>query len=210
MNQERFEEFLREAARSYHSPPETPREEMWARIEAVRRGNVFQRRRIHRRTWIQWGMGIAAVLLVGIGLGRLSVRPESPETPVTTTAPSADNSSALAYRMAAAQHLSQAEMLLTSFPSEAGAEQPNAQIGSWARDLLSNTRLLLDSPAAEDPQLRVLLQDLELILAQISQLPAGAEGGGEELDLVQQAINEGDVLPRLRTTIPAGTPLVDI
>ena len=33
----KFEQWLEGAAKSYHSPLPTPREEMWARIEAARR-----------------------------------------------------------------------------------------------------------------------------------------------------------------------------
>ena len=41
-----------------------------------------------------------------------------------------------------------------------------------ARSLLGTNRLLLDSPVATDPRMRQLLEDLELVLAQIAQLSA--------------------------------------
>jgi len=37
MTDDRFDWVLREAAQDYHRPPDTPREEMWQRIEAARR-----------------------------------------------------------------------------------------------------------------------------------------------------------------------------
>ena len=36
MTDERFEEFLKKTAQDYNQPPETPRAEMWARIDAAR------------------------------------------------------------------------------------------------------------------------------------------------------------------------------
>ena len=58
-----------------------------------------------------------------------------------------------AYQLTAVQHLSEAEALLTSFRARSTADQQmDAQLGAWARQLLTNTRLLLDSPVANDPQ----------------------------------------------------------
>ncbi|MEP6858955.1 MAG: hypothetical protein ABI994_11245, partial [Gemmatimonadales bacterium] len=79
-----------------------------------------------------------------------------------------------AYQLTAVRHLSEAEALLTSFRARSTSDQQmDAQLGAWARDLLSNTRLLLDSPVANDPQRRPLLEDLELVLVQIVQLSPG-------------------------------------
>ena len=62
------------------------------------------------------------------------------------------------------------------------------------------TRLLLDSPAAaSDPRLKNLLEDLELVLAQLSQLPA--EHGKTELNLIREALVQRDVVPRLRSAV---------
>ncbi len=104
------------------------------------------------------------------------------------------------YDMATLEHLSRAEALLTSFrtPRSAGDGTP---LNSWARDLLADTRLLLDSPAATDARRRQLLEDLELVLAQIVQLPAESSA---DRGLVQRSIERGAVLSRLRSSIPAG------
>ena len=40
----------------------------------------------------------------------------------------------------------------------------------WAGGLLLQTRLLLDSPVADDPEMQELLEELELVLAQIVSL----------------------------------------
>lgn len=104
------------------------------------------------------------------------------------------------YDVATLEHLSRAEALLTSFrtPRSAGDGSP---LNVWARDLLADTRLLLDSPAATNARRRALLEDLELVLAQIVQLPAEASA---DRGLVQRSIERGAVLSRLRSSIPAG------
>jgi hypothetical protein len=110
------------------------------------------------------------------------------------------------YRLAARQTLVQAEALLTAY--RAGGTDPRdresmQQAGRWARDVLTSTRLLLDSPAARDPQFRALFTDLELVLAQIVQL-SGAPLQAGERELIERAMQDRDLLPRLRSAIPAG------
>jgi hypothetical protein len=108
-----------------------------------------------------------------------------------------------AYQLTAVRHLSEAEALLTSFRQRTTADQQmDAQLGAWARQLLSNTRLLLDSPVANDPQRRPLLEDLELILVQIVQLSPGS--ATQDRDLIEKTLQQEHVLTRLRTAIPAG------
>ena len=111
---------------------------------------------------------------------------------------------AVTYQVATEQHLQDAEALLTSFSLESRDERMNSQFAGWAKGLLSNTRLLLDSPAGDDPRRAKLLQDLELVLAQIVQLSPDAPAA--ERELVQGSIQSGLVMTRLRTAIPAGQP----
>jgi len=109
-----------------------------------------------------------------------------------------------AYQLTALQNLSEAEALLTSFRSRSSADQQmDAQLGTWARQLLTNTRLLLDSPVGDDPQRKPLLQDLELVLVQIvQQLSPG--GTPQDRDLIEKTLQQNHVMTRLRTAIPAG------
>jgi hypothetical protein len=204
MTEDGFDEMIRDAARLYHDPPPTPREEMWAAIEAERRD--ARRFTPWYRGWTTWGVGIAAVLMIGIGLGRLSVRPAAP--PIAATAATAPDREETAYRLAATQHLGQAEVLLTSFRTGARSGEVDARVGVLAKELLSNTRLLLDSPAGVDPKLRKVLEDLELVLAQLSQLPAdeSTRGARQEVQMVNDAIEEARVLPKLRTAIGGVAP----
>jgi hypothetical protein len=107
-----------------------------------------------------------------------------------------------AYQVATIQHLADAEALLTSFRIESRSQKMDASLSNWARDLLTSTRLLLDSPAGEDPRRVRLLQDLELVLAQIVQLSPTAEA--REREMIEGTIRDGHVMTRLRTAIPAG------
>jgi len=63
---------------------------------------------------------------------------------------------------------------------------------------------MLDSPAAQDARLKGLLEDLELVLAQISQLPSGGGGDREDVQSINQGLDQRSVLLRLRTANPAG------
>jgi hypothetical protein len=117
--------------------------------------------------------------------------------------PPPSTSTTSAYQIAAMHHLSDAEALLTSFRTRSAADQQmDAQLAAWARDLLSNTRLLLDSPVASDPQRRPLLEDLELVLVQIVQLSPGSTQ--QDRELIEKTLQQDHVLTRLRTAIPAG------
>ncbi|HEY4132485.1 MAG TPA: hypothetical protein VGM50_17875, partial [Gemmatimonadaceae bacterium] len=63
----------------------------------------------------------------------------------------------------------------------------------------NRTRLLMDSPAATDPQMQSLLEDLELVLAQIVRLQN--DPSRTDLDLINRALEQRDVIPRLRTAV---------
>lgn len=220
MNDDELDERMLEIGRGYNAPPPVPREEIWAAIQARREearalpgaGRWGEGR---QRVWLGWGIGIAATLLFGVGLGRLSVEdPASgplagaPAVVVSEPSPAVATSGATAYRVATEQHLGQAQLLLTSFRTEARGGQVDERVADWAKELLSTTRLLLDSPAAEDEALRGLLEDLELVLAQLSQLPAARTSGAgqEEVEMVREAIEQGGVLPKLQSAIETAAP----
>lgn len=129
----------------------------------------------------------------------------SGRTTVAQAEPSAPHANDL-YHAAAVQTLVQAEALLTAYRRTGdAAPDPVAvqQAARWARDVLSSTRLLMDSPAAREPRMRVLFSDLELVLAQIVQL-SGAPLQAPERELIERALRDRDLLPRLRSAVPAG------
>jgi hypothetical protein len=113
-----------------------------------------------------------------------------------------DAARSTAYTLATARHFTAVEALLTSFQTSPRDARADAQMASWARALLSQTRLLLDSPAATDPVRRKLLQDLELVLVQMTQLSADVTPIDREM--IDGSVRRTDVITRLRTAVPAG------
>ena len=201
----KFDQWLKGAAKSYHSPLPTPREEMWRKIQDARRN----KRVIEFRPWMRWVVAAAAVLVLGIGIGRWTAHQPNAGNG-TTAAATVDSTtpaqSDLIYQVAATQYLSHTEAFLTSFRADIGLHRGanSARFSRQARDLLSTTRLMLDSPAGKDQRLRSLLEDLELVLVQISQLDPSRDGGDHDTDLITQGMNQSNVLPKLRSAIPAG------
>ncbi len=200
MTEDRWERWLRDAAQDYHRPPETPREELWRRIAAAR---AARRSAVALRPWLRWGVGIAAVLALGIGIGRWTARAPLPPSLAAGSRGAPSDPATLPYRLVAAQYLTRTEALLTSFRSEARAGQPDARFAAQARDLLATTRLMLDSPAARDARLKSLLDDLEVVLAQIAQF--SVTGTPDDVQLINQGLEQRSVLLRLRTADPAGS-----
>jgi hypothetical protein len=200
----KFEAWLKQSAKSYHAPLPTPREEMWSRIAAARQ----KRQVLEFRPWMRWVVAAAALLVLGIGIGRWTANQRltpPAATPVATgTRVNAeiDSLAGVAYQIAATQYLSRTEAFLTSFRADANRSANTGRLARQARDLLTTTQLMLDSPAADNPRLRALLEDLELVLMQISQL--NPVENGHDRDLINQGMNQTNVLPKLRSAIPAG------
>lgn len=292
------EHITRIARDTYHAPPATPRDEMWAEIEArlaAREtegdgGDVLPLADRHRASKhgsraLPWWLGIAAALVIGLGIGRLSSErgmQSGPErdsaalaeapAPAPVDAIAADDTGAdsaadsdsaageeardpaagevadprpssdrmlagadslrpspedrqrerileavpapagdradpgpvqgsgdatLPYLVATRQHLGRSESFLTSMRAELDEGTADPQVGPWARSLLVRTRLLLGSPAAGDVETRRLLEDLELMLAQIA-IAAEARDPGEAR-ILDRGLEEGNLLYRLRS-----------
>ena len=208
-----FDAWIRTMAPRLNAPNPAPRVEMWAAIQTARRAEAAPRRRIPRNSWLLMS-AIAAALVLGVAIDRVALRGTSaPTDPVAALpAPASDPTDASRlYRMAATQTLTQAEALLTAFRASEAPRQSRVerrQLGTWGRQVLGSTRLLIDSPAGDDPQLRALLDDLELVLVQIIQL-SGAELDPTDRELIEGALERSDLLPRIRTAVPAGSPGAD-
>jgi hypothetical protein len=287
---DRFDDIIDDAAREYNRAPETPRAEMWERIQAGRTRNAATpvtpprgagARDDHmppsrpdiipihdaRRRQMWWAAGLAATLLLGIGIGRISthrgdgssrretvaaVTPAQSTPTVVATHPdtqgagttpgsastgstsgggvrssaqrlaTASNASqrsgatldaaeraaerrasqiALPYRLAASEHLAMTEALLVSLRADMKSGRRDTTVAAWATNLLGTTRMLLDSPASKDVQMKKLLEDLELVLAQIARLPA-TSGDSTDLELIDKAVKQRQVLTRLRAIEP--------
>ena len=145
-------------------------------------------------------------------------RPTSAGTrvvPPRTTRPSAPlrrDEGGLAYDVATVRHLTSVEALLVAYRADPLDSLADARVATWARSLLQDTRLLLDSPAAASPMRRRLFEDLELVLVQMARLapadsasaPANVRRDREERALIDGTMRDARVLPRLRNAIPAG------
>jgi hypothetical protein len=203
-----FDAWIRKVAPTLNATNAAPRLEMWSAIQAARRSAAAPPRR--RAPWVIMA-AIAAAVLVGVAIDRYALQNIDPVSPTVAAAPETPSDSmdpSRLYRMAATQTLTQAEALLTAFRASAAPRQSSVdmrQLGTWGRQVLGSTRLLIDSPAGDDPQLRALLDDLELVLVQIIQL-SGGELDPNERALVEGALETSDLLPRIRTAVPAGGP----
>lgn len=197
MNEQRLDELLDDARRTWPLPPEADYQAMWARIER----EAFAGARPERRTpsWRIFSVGLAAALAMGIGLGRFTRAVESPAVAVAPTIVSdtAVRSSG-AYDRVASELLGRTVVLLTALP-EGGNVASGERFSMQATELLTSTRLLLDSPAASDARFKDLLEDLELVLAQIAMLQSGRTR--QEIDLITDALVERDVVPRIRSAV---------
>jgi hypothetical protein len=202
MTDERLQDLLKEAKDTYRVPAEPPLDAMWARIErehfekprAPELGRTSRQapgRRAPVRRWLGAVAGIAATLAVGVGIGRYTAPPAAPPA-LPLVADAAQVTSPL--QRTTYEYLDETVALLGSLPADGQRRDPKFQ--SQAVHLLGTTRLLLDSPAATDPRLRDLLEDLELVLAQVARLRP--QPRAEELHFIAEAMDERDVVPRLR------------
>jgi hypothetical protein len=267
MSDEQFEEFLKREAQAYNPPPAAvPREEMWETIRARRAANASSTRPASSAPRVGGAMptrsdkptlrfaliGMAATLLLGIGIGRYAMqrddavtelasqiesamtgqttssspfpdsmpdgprgasdRPDGslitlaavPSSPTRRRVPSAvvarsasgDAEPDAAMQIVSRDHLSRAEALVSVVAASPADAAMDSLTGRWARDMLTNTRLLLDSPAGDDPVRRRLLEDLETVLVQLLQRTGGAV---DERALIDRTLERTQLLSRLRS-----------
>lgn len=201
MNEERLNELMADAARTYRVPAEPDFDAMWSEIERDAFDQVPGRSAPSWRSprWHFALLGMAASLLVGVAVGRYSASGDSPAATVATDTAARSARTGDVYDRAAKELLGRTAVLLTALPSEGELGAPAGQFATQALELLTTTRLLLDSPAASDARFKDLLDDLELILAQIASLHSGR--GSQEMDLITDALTERDVVPRIQSAV---------
>ena len=224
--EDRLDELIRDAAREYNAPPVTPRAEMWDAIQAGRRAAPAEIRPLSPRRPLVLIFGIAALLALGVAIGRLSV-PQvapAPAPPATlSAAPAAGGDTAVAIpdrvaspvvrrpapssgspslttaasELATSMHRTHVESFLTEF----GTRPEGSDYTGRAQNLLTDTRLLIDSKRVDDPRMQRLLEDLELVLAQIAALSRDRR---EDVDLIADALAQRSLRTRLRSALPSG------
>ena len=187
-----------------------PRDAMWAAIcaqrasPAVTRPVLLVERRVSRPPrWWPMITAIAATLAVGVAIGRMAATMPTVTAPrdlaaTASVAPAADAElRASALRDATVEHLGRTEALLVSAQSASISLGSDRAIATWARDLLTTTRLLLDTEPPPDVRVRRLLEDLERTLALI--LQAHTSGRARDVQDVRADLTETDLLLRVRS-----------
>lgn len=207
MNDDPLDERLRDAAADYNKPPETPREAMWTAIAAARAATRKSRKPLWKP--LLWsGLAAAAVLVIGIligrGLGGGPAGRRGGNDVAVDTSTTGDN----AFRVAAAQYLGQSEVFLTMFRADLKQGVVDQSASNRAQELLSTNRLLMDSPASQDPKTKSLLQDLEVVLAEIAQMTDQTDKS--EADLIDEGLEQGGLLSRIRTAVRPEQPAVGL
>ena len=195
----------------YHAPGETPKEAMWdviqRGVEAASGDDVIDLTAVRNarpvRTYLAWAAAAAAVLVMGVGIGRMT-SPVGSDLPVANASDGEETS----LRFAAAEHFGRTESLLTMVRADARQGRIDPMTSTWARGLLVQTRLLIDNGSGAEPAMEELLEDLELVLAQIVGLAESGLVEGDrtrmELELAVRGVEERELLPRLQA---AGRPL---
>ncbi|MBL0940044.1 MAG: hypothetical protein IBJ03_14210 [Gemmatimonadaceae bacterium] len=163
--------------------------------------------------WSRQAAGLAAVLVAGVAIGRLSLpsAPAGKPLGVDSSATVALADSLAQSRrddpahVAMQEHLARTVSLLTTV-GDGGAPNAAANLTPLAKELLSTTRLLLDQPQLRDERTRRLLQDLELVLVQVIQ----ARGSAPETQRApQETLQETDLLTRVRAVVTASAGPAD-
>lgn len=204
MTDDELEPRLRQMAEDYHRPPAPDREAIWTAIQSRRAAERAKPAEVPTKVVgfpiRRWGLplGMAALLALAFGLGRLTREPIPVSAPIAAQPAEANK---LVHQVAATEYFGRVEVFLTDLPAAARADSGKEEVAGQARRLLATTRLLLDTPAGDDARLRPLLEDLELVLAGIAQLPAEP---AEELDLITQGLDQRGTLSLLRSKVSAG------
>ena len=203
----KFDEFLRRAAKDYNAPVPPPADAIWSRIEqdvAAAISPTPVRVLPRRRTWLVVGAGIAATLMIGVAVGRwTALAPAAHVAAIAVPRIAQDDSarSAAHAQNVTLAHLADAEVFITTVRADLKAGRADADRAARSRELLARTRLLLGASANRSPAIDQLLQDLELLLAEISALPASRSS--MDVRLLDETMRDGNILPRIRATLPA-------
>ena len=207
MSEDRLDKIIDTAADHYNVPPVNPPfEQMWTAIEAEAFAPKVQsiapapRSSLVNNPWLR----MAAVLVLGVAIGRFTTMQQPAETTdltVASTQPAIDVEAS--YQLSAERYLGQAVTLVAGLPKQLQSGRIDSAYVARASESLTQLRMLMDSPAASNPRLRALFEDLELVLVQVVQMPA--TDNAIDTKLIRQAMREKDVMPRLVDAV-AETP----
>ncbi len=159
-----------EMARTHNPPPEVPRDRMWARIDTARsdRRGVLQPDFTPRHgpafRIMRLAAGIAAVLVVGIFIGRTTqeaeIIPSIEPAPVAIHQDQAIDPKIRrdVYALAARDLFGRADYLLTDFKVRSCGKGDLSEVPNWAGGMLVQTRLLMGTSVAEDIDVRIAVR----------------------------------------------------
>ena len=197
----KFDDMLMAARTQYRVPPEPSREAIWAGIEA----EAFAPPATRRSSQWQFGWKLAAAsLIIGVLAGRMSARIGGEPAGMMASG-SAPTEAALVsdvsrpYQQTTEEVLGRSAVLLAALRSSDVKAIDAGQMSSQATRLLGRVRLLLDSPAANDPQVQNLLLDLETTLAQIARMQPSR--GKSDINLINEAVAQRDIVPRIQSVV---------
>ena len=197
------DETVRGRMASPNALPDAYREQMWQTISRSWSEQAVRRDRVRAaRQWGGAGLGLAAMLVLGVFIGRVSDVPGVVGEDYGATALIAERALigselSVPYRVAVSEHLREAETLLVLFGSSTDVDDELVRL---AGDLAATTRLLMDSRAGEDAEVRGMLLNLELLLVQISRLVDARDT--TEQQVVREGLEGSTVLPGLRQLRP--------
>lgn len=177
-------------------PADAYREEMWTVISKSWVEQAARQRRVRKaRAWTSAGLGLAAMLVVGIFIGRSTSEVEDSESALAIRADPvrAEYPISMPIRVAVGEHFRDVETLLLLFKS---SEQTDSELMGLARELAATSRMLMASDAGHDAEVRSMLLDLELLLVQITRLVDATDAG--EAEVVKDGIAETEAVPRMR------------
>ena len=192
MDDKELDQLLDRAAKHWRVPVDPPLDDVWSAVSA----EVFTPAVRRSPGWITVGVAAAAALVIGTFAGRYSVHRDGAiavggEARPIASVPIDPNHRAMS------ELLGRTAVLLAALPDNNGTAVVDSQLTTEGSRLLTTTRLLLDSPLRSDRRLRALLQDLELVLAQVARLEPRHHQ--DEMQFIQTTLDEHDIVPRLRS-----------
>jgi hypothetical protein len=207
MDDKQLDELLTDATHTYRPPPDAPLDAIWSRVS----DELFAVKPATRTPgWRTFAGAIAATLVLGVLIGRTTAARELalPFAPKQTATPAqlASNTAAAPYQRTMQEFLGSTAVLIAALPANGRPGTNDTKIAEQARALLGTARLLLDSPVGKEQRTKDLLEDLELVLAQVARLQS--QRPGEALTMINEALEERDVVPRIRTAV-AGLSIGD-
>lgn len=183
---------LDDARGTWRVAPQPPPGEIWERVDA----ETAARRAARRPGWATVGIAAAAALAVGIAAGRYGSRPAPTVATLSPAAPAVTAAAGDPNHRAMGDLLGRTAVLLAELPGDTTTTL-GPEVALESENLLTQTRLLLDSPVASDVRMRALLDDLELVLAQVARLEPAHRT--DDLQLIHAALAEHDLVPRIRS-----------